>query len=56
MFAIGTLQSWGLELGDLPYSKNNELTLKCLLELISFRQKDLSFRIKVKEDLSKIQF
>jgi hypothetical protein len=45
-----------MEMGELPYSRDNEATLRCLVELVGHRQKDLQFRGRVKEDLSALQF
>lgn len=43
-------------LGELPYSRDNELTLKCLAELVNFRQKDLAFRGRAREEVAGLQF
>ena len=50
------LGGWGMAVGDLPYSADNETTLRCVLELIRQRQRDLEFRTKVKEDINLLQF
>jgi hypothetical protein len=50
------LKGWGLALGELQYSRDNEYTLKCLVELVGYRQKELQFRSRCKEEMSALQF
>jgi hypothetical protein len=50
------LKSWGLAVGELQYSRDNENTLKCLVELVGYRQKELQFRSRSKEEMSALQF
>jgi hypothetical protein len=50
------LGGWGLTLGELPYSRENEATVRCLAELAAHRQKDLQFRSRAKEDMVAMQF
>lgn len=50
------LTGWGIAIGELPYSQDNETTLRCLLELIRQRQRDVEFRSKAKEDINTLQF
>jgi len=45
-----------MQLGDLPFSKDNESTLHSLLEMISYRQKDIQFRFKIKDDIAALQY
>lgn len=48
MFVMGTLESWGMAMGTLAYSRDNELTLKCILDLIYQKQKDIDYKAKIK--------
>ena len=50
------LGGWGMTVGELPYSPDNEHTLRCLVELIGQRQRDLEYRNKAKEDINALQF
>lgn len=56
MFVIGTLESWGMKMGTLQYSRDNESTLKCILELISQKQRDIENKMKFKEQLNAVNF
>lgn len=55
-YSRSVLAGWGLPLGELPYSHDNEQTLRAVVELIGFRQKDISFRSKTKEDMAALTF
>lgn len=55
-YSRSVLAGWSLPLGELPYSQDNEQTLRCLVELIRFRQRDLQFRSKAKDDIAAINF
>ena len=37
-----------MKIGTLPYSRDNETTLKCILDLIMQKQKDIDHKAKLK--------
>lgn len=45
-----------MKVGTLQYSRDNELTVKCLLELISEKQRNVEQKIKAKEKLAAVNF
>jgi hypothetical protein len=47
-YSKAIMSAWGLPLGEMPYSHDNEVTLRSLVELIGYRQRDLQFRSRVK--------
>jgi hypothetical protein len=38
-FMKSILNNWGINVGNLSYNNDNEITLQCIAELIEFRQK-----------------
>lgn len=55
-YARSVLAGWGMALGELPYSLDNETTLRTLVALVGYRQKELLFRSKAKEEQAALQF
>lgn len=38
-FTKSILNHWGISVGNLSFNRDNEMTLRCIAELIEFRQK-----------------
>lgn len=55
-YVNSVLQSWGMTLGSMRHSAENNKTVNCLSDLIRIRQKDLEFRSRTQEDMAKARF
>jgi hypothetical protein len=55
-FVRSVLTSWGLQMGEMPYTLDNESTMRVVAELVGYRQKELQFRSKAKEEMAGLQF